>query len=440
MTVRRSRSGREEASLLKNKIFNNIGLKLLALVLAALVWWIVMNIDDPLVKKTIAGINVELRNTEALTDKGYIFQVNSGSVISITVKAPQSVANELKASDFTAYADLSQLSPLTDSASIEVECTKLDVKYDVKEITTKTQVVKLSIDNKVTQDVPVTLEVVGTPANDYVIGDTNLSQNKIQITGASAIVEQITKAVIKYDVSDTTLSVNDKMTPTFYDSNGKVVDVSDLTLSRKDLTVSIDILPTKWVGINVTPSGKVADGYKMTGYSQNIASVRIAATWSNLESITNIDLPSDAVVLNDITASKDYSVVIANYLSRSYKVVSDVRELIVHVEVEPLVVKSYTINREAIRVHNLPEGYELEILDPSVEIEISALASAHENFNLDALNTNIEMRNPEVGEYYATLIMSTSDNFEVIKTYSVLVRVTGPETEETDTDGSEDER
>lgn len=36
---------------MKKIIFNNIGLKILALLIAVIVWWVVMNIDDPLVKK-----------------------------------------------------------------------------------------------------------------------------------------------------------------------------------------------------------------------------------------------------------------------------------------------------------------------------------------------------------------------------------------------------
>ncbi|MGN1187764.1 MAG: YbbR-like domain-containing protein, partial [Lachnospiraceae bacterium] len=153
---------------MKKKIFNNIGLKILALLIAVLVWWVVMNIDDPLVKKTISGIPVELRNDQELTDKGYIYEVDSGSIITITVWAPDSVAKDLKASDFAAYADLSQLNPLTDSANIEIECIKSDVKNDIKEINSKTQVVKLSIDNKQSADIAVTIDISGTPADGYV--------------------------------------------------------------------------------------------------------------------------------------------------------------------------------------------------------------------------------------------------------------------------------
>lgn len=32
---------------MKKIIFNNIGLKILALLIAVIVWWVVMNIDDP---------------------------------------------------------------------------------------------------------------------------------------------------------------------------------------------------------------------------------------------------------------------------------------------------------------------------------------------------------------------------------------------------------
>ena len=57
---------------MKKIIFNNIGLKILALLIAVIVWWVVINIDDPLVKKTINGVSVELRNDDDLIDKGYI--------------------------------------------------------------------------------------------------------------------------------------------------------------------------------------------------------------------------------------------------------------------------------------------------------------------------------------------------------------------------------
>ena len=373
---------------MKKIIFNNIGLKILALLIAVIVWWVVMNIDDPLVKKTINGVSVELRNDDDLIDKGYIYEVESGNVIAITVWAPESVAKELKSSDFIAYADLSQLSPLTDTANITVECVKSDVKNDIKEITSKIQVVKLSIDNKQTAEVPVTTAIVGNPAENYVIGDISISQNKIDITGAASVIEKIVRAEIKYDVSNMMQSVNEMVTPVFYDENNNVVDTGAIQLSRNSLRLSVVINPTKWIGITINPSVTVADDYKMVGYSLSFDQVKISGTQESLANISAIDLPSDAIELTDVTESQDCVVNLANYLKASYKIVSGTTELTVHIDIEPMVVKSYIVRKNGIAVNNLGDGLEAQIEDSYIEVKVKAIQEVHDSFNICLLYTS----------------------------------------------------
>lgn len=425
----------------KKKIYNNLGLKIIALLSAVVVWWVVMNIDDPLTKVTLTGISVELRNESELTDKGYIYDVTSGSTISVTVRAPESIAKDLKAADFMAYADLGQINPLTDSVNIEIECVKNDIRNQIVDISSKTQVVKLSIDNKETADIPVYVEIIGEPAYDYVIGDYSASQAKIQVTGAASVVETISRAVLSYDVSDCISSIYERVKPVFYDESGKEVDVSGIEVSRSTLSLSIDILPTKVVNVNVTPSGNVADGYRYMGYTQNIQQIKIAGTRENLNSLSSLDIPADAVVMDDIDSDQSYTVVIANYLSRVYKIVSDTKELIVNVDVEPLETRTFRINSGGIRVNNLADSLSCDILDRFVDIKITAIAEVLDGFNLDALNTGINLQGMGIGRYDNVIIeMSENDNFDVVGTYTVKVRVYDPERgyeDETETETQE---
>ena len=422
---------------MKKKIFNNVGLKILALLIAILVWWVVMNIDDPLVKKTISGMTVELRNDDDLTDKGYIYEVDSGSVITITVRAPESVAKDLKASDFVAYADLSQLSPLTDSADITVECVKSDVKSDIKEITSKVQVVKLSIDNKETEEIPVTINITGAPADNYVLGDTSISQNKIEVTGAASVIEKIARAEISYDVSNMMQSVSEMVTPVLYDEDGNVVDSSSLQLSRNSLKLNVEILATKWITVTIIPTVTTADGYKMIEYTQSFDQIKIAGTSDSLASISTLAIPSDAIELTDVTESQDCTVNIANYLRGSYRIVSDTTELVVHIEVEPEVVKSYIVRRNGIAINNLGDGLEAEIQDAYIEVKVRAIQSTHDSFNMDVLNTNIDLKGYEPGEYTVPVIMSEdSNNYTLVGDVTVDVVITG-DTEETSTEETE---
>ena len=411
---------------MKKIIFNNIGLKILALLIAVIVWWVVMNIDDPLVKKTINGVSVELRNDDDLIDKGYIYEVESGNVIAITVWAPESVAKELKSSDFIAYADLSQLSPLTDTANITVECVKSDVKNDIKEITSKIQVVKLSIDNKQTAEVPVTTAIVGNPAENYVIGDISISQNKIDITGAASVIEKIVRAEIKYDVSNMMQSVNEMVTPVFYDENNNVVDTGAIQLSRNSLRLSVVINPTKWIGITINPSVTVAEDYKMVGYSLSFDQVKIAGTQESLANISAIDLPSDAIELTDVTESQDCVVNLANYLKASYKIVSGTTELTVHIDIEPMVVKSYIVRKNGIAVNNLGDGLEAQIEDSYIEVKVKAIQEVHDSFNMDVLNPNIDLKGYGPGEYEVPVILSEDlNNYILAGNVTVKVNITG---------------
>lgn len=411
---------------MKKIIFNNIGLKILALLIAVIVWWVVMNIDDPLVKKTINGVSVELRNDDDLIDKGYIYEVESGNVIAITVWAPESVAKELKSSDFIAYADLSQLSPLTDTANITVECVKSDVKNDIKEITSKIQVVKLSIDNKQTAEVPVTTAIVGNPAENYVIGDISISQNKIEITGAASVIEKIVRAEIKYDVSNMMQPVNEMVTPVFYDENNNVVDTGAIQLSRNSLRLSVVINPTKWIGVTINPSVTVADDYKMVGYSLSFDQVKIAGTQESLANISAIDLPSDAIELTDVTESQDCVVNLANYLKASYKIVSGTTELTVHIDIEPMVVKSYIVRKNGIAVNNLGDGLEAQIEDSYIEVKVKAIQEVHDSFNMDVLNPNIDLKGYGPGEYEVPVILSEDlNNYILAGNVTVKVNITG---------------
>lgn len=411
---------------MRKKIFNNFGLKILALVIAIAVWWTIVNIDDPLQKKTISGITVELRNTEVLTEKGYIYEVVSGSVIQLTVKAPQSIASELKASDFTAYADLSQLSPLTDSVAIEIVCNKEEYKDLIQEISSKTQVVKLEIDNKETLEFSVDISISGSPATDYVIGDQSTSPTKIQVTGAASVVERIERVVISYNVSDMTSSVSEKVTPIFYDANGEVVDVTGLQLSRSNLLLNVEILPTKWVSVEFVPSGTVAEGYRMMGYSQNVAQVKIAGTRTNLANISKITIPSDVVSVEGISEDTRYTVNIASYLSGTYRIVSETKDLIVDVDLEPLYTKTFRIPVGAIMIDNLAGKLETEWMEDYIEVDIEAVSDVLDNFNLDALNSKIDMQGLDAGEYELVIQMTEDSTFDVIGTCTVKIKAFDP--------------
>ena len=70
---------------IKELILHNFGLKILAIIIAIVSWIVIVNVDNPSQRKTISGITVNMINGDALTSKGYIYQIESGASISIVV-------------------------------------------------------------------------------------------------------------------------------------------------------------------------------------------------------------------------------------------------------------------------------------------------------------------------------------------------------------------
>ena len=60
---------------IKSILFDNFHFKLLALMIAFLMWFIVMNMEDSIVSKTISDIPVEMINGESILENGNLYNV-----------------------------------------------------------------------------------------------------------------------------------------------------------------------------------------------------------------------------------------------------------------------------------------------------------------------------------------------------------------------------
>ena len=73
------------------KLTNNLGLKILAVLIASLLWLIAININDPVGQQTYT-VNVQMVNLSKLTDNNKYVEVLEGSdTIRVTVRAARSV-------------------------------------------------------------------------------------------------------------------------------------------------------------------------------------------------------------------------------------------------------------------------------------------------------------------------------------------------------------
>ncbi len=81
---------------MKKKLTANLGLKILAVLFSVAIWFIVININDPVDKAEFTKIPVEILNEDLITSEGKVYEILDGTnVIDVTVWAKRSVLDTL---------------------------------------------------------------------------------------------------------------------------------------------------------------------------------------------------------------------------------------------------------------------------------------------------------------------------------------------------------
>ena len=81
---------------MKEKLGNDLVLKIFSLVLAILLWLFVINTEDPVITKSFSNIPVDMLNEQVLDELNRTYKITEGSTVSYTVKGKKTVLDKLK--------------------------------------------------------------------------------------------------------------------------------------------------------------------------------------------------------------------------------------------------------------------------------------------------------------------------------------------------------
>ena len=383
------------------KITANWGLKLASLIFAILIWFFITNIDDPVISVRYTNIPVTLRNTNLITDQGQIYTVldNSDVISSVLIYAPRTVIDSLSQSNIVAYADVQDLSSLN-TVSITVETNKYRDK--IVNIKPSSEIVKLSVERKVSKTLALTATTSGTLADGYIIGDVSTEQNMIRVSGPESLVSKISKASVDVDVTGFTSNIGTDADIVLYDNEGNVIDnMQSLTMNIKSVRVNVVIYETKYVPITYTVTGDPASGYAFTGEIESTPDqILVAGRSSALSKITELKVSDETLNVAGATGDVALTVDLSKYLPSGVyfgdKEFSGTASVIVHVG--NLIDKTVDVGIGNIQILNEVEGYDISVDDSEydrVSLTLQGLATALANVNAANLSGSVDAGNIE---------------------------------------------
>ena len=171
---------------MKKKLTNNLGLKILAVLFSVVIWFIVVNINDPVDKTVFRNVPVEILNAEAVTNQGKVYEIlDDTDVIDVTVWAKRSILDALGKENVIATADMQEINFMDTMVRIKLSTNKYNDKLE--NITSPTENMLISIEDMRRGQFLITTVATGEPAEGYILGNVNSDQNLVVISGPESL-------------------------------------------------------------------------------------------------------------------------------------------------------------------------------------------------------------------------------------------------------------
>ena len=383
----------------KRRLTANWGLKLASLIFAAVLWFLVTNINDPVVTVRFGNVPVTLKNTDTITDAGDVYQVldNTDVIGTVTILAPRSIADSFSKDNIVAVADLDNLTT-RNTANIQLSVNKYSNEID--NISGSIDTVKLNIEKKKTATLPLVATTSGTLSDGYIIGDVSTEQNMIRITGPQSVIAKVAKAAVDVDVTGFTSNIGTDADIRLYDADGREVSDSSIQMNIKSVRVNVEILQAKYVELHYNTTGTPASGYMLTGVIDSTPDkVLIAGKSTALESIDTLEITDDQLnvsgLRDDLEASVDLEKYLPSGISFGDSDFSGVASVVVHIE--PIETAKIQVPVSQITPENVPDGYSVSVRDLSgdaggtVSVEIQGLAAEIAKVSAADITGSIDM-------------------------------------------------
>ncbi|MBU2595215.1 hypothetical protein KJ713_00030 [Patescibacteria group bacterium] len=229
-------------------------LKLLALILAIILWFVAWGMSSA--TKEIKTVPIEVKNL-----KGDLAYALDNYQVDIKVVAKKDKLDNLKAEDFTVSIDLGNWEKGTYNQEPEI---KSPSGVEVISVSPDNFIVR--IEDRAEKEVGLSTKIEGLPADGYLVGSSQVKPERATASGPKSEIESLNKGTIKIALSGEKESFNRDLKIFALDSQGR--DIPSISFKPQKVQTSLFIFSgsnNKAVGIKPKISGTPLAGYWISG-------------------------------------------------------------------------------------------------------------------------------------------------------------------------------
>ena len=427
---------------MRKTLANNILLKMVSVAVAALVWLLVVNIDDPIITRQISGVTVQMQNEAYIESGGKMSMIEGGqNVVTVEVVGKRSIVDDLSAEDLIATADLKQIVNMnTDPimVPITVNCSKLKSENLVP----NPRNLSVDIDEIMTQEYIVTVTSgESQPGKGYEIGRLSSSPDKIKITGPQSLIRKIDKVVATVDASnlqeDTIMKAGLKIidrNQDEWDQDGLDSKMNYLKYdtSVPEVNVSIDLWSVRNdIAIKGSYVGSPAEGYKVEKLTFTPGHISVAGSEEALEKLSadgnSIQVPDDTIDVTGKNSDFEVKINIENLLPENIKLTKDTSDTVIaSVDILPQDSREYSIPTTSIIGQNIPQGLQLVYETEKIQIRIRENSGSLDQLKESDIKASVDLTGKTEGSYQVPVKIELPQGYSLVEQQNTMVKLVEP--------------
>lgn len=370
-----------------NSPAGTLGSLLLAAVLALFIWLTATQEQDPISGQFIrVGVDFLGQPAESILIQPQRFSVQ------LRVEGPESALRQLSLDNFQAYVDLSQV-PYGETIPAPIRTTSSAEDLNVTLVIPEE--VDVLLEEEVSREIPVELDIRGSIARGHTRGDPLLEPEFVTVSGPQSDVENLDFALVTVFLNDPRETIVGQHTPVFYNTQGRVASTVDLELDTEEIKVTIPVEQSAGFAeklITVDWNGDPAYGHRLLNIGVEPPSVLVEGAPEAVNALTS--LQTEPIDITGLTESfiQQATLVLPEGIS-----VDQNQEIFVSVDIEPIL--STDTRRREVEILGLDEELEAELNPDQVGVVLFGPLPVLDSLVPEDLRVTVDLFDLEPGRY-----------------------------------------
>jgi YbbR domain-containing protein len=337
-------------------LISNLTTLVIAVILAVAIWASAVKASDPFETLTFE-IPVDVVGKPADAE---VANQPPESVL-ITIEGPSSSLDQALPSTFQGYIDLSDIP----YGEVEVP---IQVQGDIEQVDIVSifpEKAQISLDQIVSRNIPVALQVRGEVPRGHRLGNTRLEPATVQVTGSADRVDDLAEGRVIVFVDDVREDIIEMRRPTFYDYEGNVASTAGLTINPQEVETIVPVVELAGYAekpISALWVGEPAPGHRLLDVRVQPDSIQVTGLPDQLDTLFVQTEPIDITGLTETTTQQ-----VALDLPEGVTPV-DLQPIFVTIEVVPI--RTSSVVQRQVEVRALEDGLQATVDPPEVRVSL----------------------------------------------------------------------